>query len=115
MRRRIRRRRAAIPGLHTGLAFGQLGMRWLEMMAASQSVITHRLSRANTPAQVYEMGSEKVEAALRASQALSRHFLRPPPTTPLAALDAWTALMAAGMAPFHAKAVRNSRVTRKGD
>ena len=95
------------------MAYGQLGLRWLEMMAASQSVIAHRLSRANTPAQVLEMSTEKIEAALLASQAMSRHLLKAPPTTVPAALDAWMRLFASGMAPFHAKALSNSRNARR--
>jgi hypothetical protein len=104
-----RRRRDPLPA---PLAFTRLGLRWAEMMVASQSVIAHRMSRANTPAQVLEMGTEKIEAALLASQAMSRHFLRSPPTTVPAALDAWARLFVCGMAPFHAKAMSNSRRVR---
>ena len=112
MRRRRLRSRSAIAGLQTGLAFQRLGVQWVQMMTASQSVIAHRLSRANTPAQIFEMGSEKAEAALRASQALTRHLARPVPPTLPGALNAWAAMMAAAMRPFHSRAMQNFRGTR---
>ena len=99
--------------MKSGLAFHRLGVQWLQMMTASQSVIAHRLSRANTPAQIFEMGSEKAEAALRASHAMTRHLVRPVPSTLPAAMDAWAAMMAAAMSPFHSKAMKNFRGTRR--
>jgi hypothetical protein len=104
-----RRRRAAIPGAASAIAFNRLGMQWLEMMAASQAVILHRLSRSNTPAQVIEMSTEKWEAALLASRAMSRYLLAAPPTSMPAAMNAWARIVTSGMQPFHARAVRNAR------
>ena len=58
------------------LGWGALAFKTAEMMAASAVVIPHRTSRNNTPAQLFEMGSEKVQAALEASHAMSRHWMR---------------------------------------
>ena len=98
--------------LDAALAWNTLGLKWMEMMAASGQVIAHRTSRRNTPAQLYTMGSEKVEAMLAASNAVSRQMLIAPPTSTLAAWEAWARLLTSGMAPFHARATLNARRRR---
>jgi phosphoribosylformylglycinamidine (FGAM) synthase-like enzyme len=84
------------------------------MMAASGQVIAHRSRRANTQAQLFEMGSEKVEALVASSNAMARHMLASStPASAAAAWEAWARLLTAGMAPFHARARRNARSGRK--
>jgi hypothetical protein len=96
------------------LAWNRLGLRWLEMMAASAEVIAHRSRRANTPAQLYTMGSEKVEALVASSNAIARHMLASSaPASAAAAWEAWARLLASGMTPFHARATRNARRRRR--
>jgi hypothetical protein len=98
------------------LAWSSLGLKWMEMMAASSQVIAHRSRRLKTPVQLFTMGSEKVEAMLESSNAMARHMMAAPPSSALAACEAWARLLASGMAPFHARATRNARRrrTRKG-
>lgn len=100
--------------MNTAMAWNKLGLNWLEMMAASAQVITHRTSRTNTPAQWYGMGSEKVEASLKASQAMASRMARLPTHDPLAMWHAWAGLLSSGMKPYHSRAVSNARSTRKG-
>jgi len=76
-------------------------------MLASVHVISHRASRVNDAAQLYEMAHEKANAALLASNAMARHWIgigsRP------ASPSQWAALLASVLAPFHARAVANSK------
>jgi hypothetical protein len=95
--------------LDVAFAWATLGLKWVEMMAASSQVIAHRTRRRNTPAQLFTMGSEKVEATLESYNAVLRHAMVTPPSNALAAWDAWARLLASGMAPFHARATRNAR------
>lgn len=95
------------------LAWNTLGLNWLEMMSASGQVIARRSRRNNTPAQLFGMASEKVQAALEASHAMSRHVARFPTADPLAMWNAWARVMASGMAPYRARAVRNARSGRR--
>ncbi len=95
--------------LDAALAWSTLGLKWMEMMAASGQVIARRARRRNTPVQLYTMGSEKVEAIVESSSAMLRHFMAAPPTSALAAWEAWARLFTSGMAPFHARATRNAR------
>ena len=95
------------------LAWSTLGLKWMEMLAASGQVIAHRTHRRNTPAQLYTMGSEKVEAMIESSNAMARYLMSARPATALAAWDAWARLLTSGMAPYHARATRNAR-RRKG-
>ena len=99
--------------LEGAFAWGTLGLRWLEMMAASGHVISRRSRRNNSYAQLYGMGSEKMRAALESSQAMSRHMARFPAGDPLAMWNAWAGMLGSGMAPFHARAVRNARSGRR--
>ncbi|MGZ5036688.1 MAG: hypothetical protein ACXWBQ_14220 [Usitatibacter sp.] len=106
-----RRGSAALPA-DAFLAWMQVGMRTLEMLAASARVIHHRTHRRNTPAQLFEMGNEKVQAAIESSHAMARHWL---------SVDAgaggpfnhWAALVASAVEPFHARALGNARRMRR--
>ena len=95
------------------LAWNTLGLNWLEMMSASGQVIARRSRRNNTPAQLFGMASEKVQAALESSQAMSRHMARFPTSDPLAMWNAWARVMASGMAPYRSRAVRNAGSGRR--
>lgn len=95
--------------LDAALAWSTVSLKWMEMMAASSQVVARRTRRPNTPAQLFTMGSEKVEAIVESSHAVARHMLAAPPANPLAAWEAWARLLTSGMAPFHARAVRNAR------
>lgn len=103
-----KRTRTATP-VDPFLAWGYLGLQALEMLAASARVIQHRTSRSNSPAQIFTMGSEKVEAAVEASHAMTRHWLA---MQRRGAVDPWTQwpwLLASGMRPFRARALSNAR------
>lgn len=95
------------------LAWSALGLNWLEMMSASGQVIARRSRRTNTPAQLFGMGSEKVQAALESSHAMSRHLATFPTADPLAMWNAWARVLASGMAPYRVRAVRNARAARR--
>jgi hypothetical protein len=90
------------------LAWHSLGLRMAETMAASSHVISHRTARRNTAAQLFEMGSEKVLAAMEASHAMSRH-LAAMPRDPFAMWTAWPGMLASGLAPFHRRVKSNAR------
>ncbi len=90
-------------------AWASLGLRAAEMLTASAHVIGHRTTRANTPAQLFEMGSEKVQAALEASHAMTRHLMAMQARPSENVLEQWATLLASGMKPFHARALRNAR------
>jgi len=90
-------------------AWTTLGLKWMEMMAASGQVIARRTSRVNTPAQWLMMGSEKVEAAVHSSAAMTRQMMKARRFDPMAPWDAWTRLLLAGVAPYHSRATRNAR------
>lgn len=79
------------------------------MLAASARVIHHRTSRRNSPAQLFTMGSEKVEAAIEASHAMTRHWLAMQKRGGLALWTQWPWLLASGMRPFRARALSNAR------
>lgn len=95
--------------LQTFLAWQRLGLRMAETLVASSRVISHRTQRKNSNAQIFEMGSEKVSAALESSQALARHWMRLSGRDPLAVLYAWPDVLSSGLKPFHARATRNAR------
>ena len=69
------KRKSSASPLDPYLAWGYLGVQAMEMLAASARVIHHRTHRRNTPAQLFTMGSEKIEAAIEASHAVTRHWL----------------------------------------
>ena len=58
-------------------AWSNLGLQWMEMMAASSHVIAHRTSRNNTPAQLFHMGNEKVLASIEAASAMAPEYSLP--------------------------------------
>ena len=95
--------------LQTLLAWQRLGLRMAETMVASSRVISHRTQRQNSNAQLFEMGSEKVSAALESSQALARQWMRMSGRDPLAVWNAWPHMLASGLKPFHARVKRNAR------
>ena len=94
------------------LAWNHLGLKWLEMMTASGHVISRRTQRAPTARQLFGMGSEKVEAALASSNAMTRQMIGFPLHDPMAMWGAWARVLASGVAPFHARATRNARSGR---
>ena len=95
------------------LGWGLLAWKSAEMLAASAHVIPYRTSRANTPAQVMQMGSEKYFASLEAYQAMSRHWMRMGTTARTPSLQQWAAFWTSGVTPFHRRAVANSRRARR--
>ena len=98
--------------LETFLAWQSLGLSVAETMVASTHVISHRTQRRNSHAQLFEMGSEKVSAALESSQALARQWMRLSGRDPLAVWYAWPTVLASGLKPFHKRARRNARRIR---
>jgi hypothetical protein len=103
-----RRRRSHFPA-DPFTAWGMLALRTTEMLAASAHVINHRTRRRNNPAQLFEMGNEKVQAAIESSHAMTRHWLTMGNATGLDAWNQWAALFSSGLTPFHARALRNAR------
>ena len=95
------------------MAWQRLGVRAVETFLASTHVISHRTQRNNTAAQLYEMASEKVVAAMASSQALARHCTRLAGRDPFAIWAAWPQMLASGLAPYHARVTRNSRALRR--
>lgn len=91
------------------LAWQALGLRMAETLFASTHVIAHRTARHNSPAQIFEMGNEKVQAAMESSHALARQWTAISGRDPMAVLTAWPDMLASGLAPFHARATRNAR------
>ena len=92
------------------LGWGLLTLKAVEMMAASTQVIHHRASRANNPAQLFEMGNEKVQAAVEASHAMARQWMRMGAQLGPAQ---WAALLSSGLAPFHSRSLANARRVRR--
>jgi hypothetical protein len=90
-----------------------LGLRLAETMVASSHVISHRTNRSNTAAQLFEMGSEKVQAAMESTHAMARHWMKVASRDPLAVWSAWPQLLTSGFAPFHARATQNARRIRR--
>ncbi len=106
MPRRIRYGSAVLNPL---FAWQALGLRTAETMVASSRVISHRTQRQNTPAQILEMSSEKVHAAMESSHALTRHWMALSSRGPMAVWIAWPRMLAGGLAPYHARARKNAR------
>ena len=82
-------------------------------MAASAAVIHHRTNRRNSPAQLFAMANEKAQATVESSHAMARHWLAMNPRDGLHAWQQWATLLARGMAPYHARALRNARRARR--
>jgi hypothetical protein len=105
----VAKRKQPVSPLDPYLVWGYLGVQAMEMLAASARVIHHRANRRNSPAQLFTMGSEKLEAAVEASHAITRQWLA---LQNKGAYDVWAhlpALMSAGMRPFRARALSNAR------
>ena len=98
-----------ISSLDPYLAWGHLGLQAIELLAASARVIHHRTHRRNFPAQLFTMGSEKVEAALASSHAMARHWLALQDGGALGLWVRWPGLLASGVRPFRARALSNAR------
>ena len=71
------------------LAWSTLGLKWWETMAASGHVIARRTRRTPTPARLFRMGSEKMEAAFESSNAMAQKMIGLPVHDPMALWDAW--------------------------
>jgi hypothetical protein len=109
-----RRRLARTPlAVNVALAWTDLGFRWIEMMAASGQVVSRRTRRCNSPAQLFEMGSEKALAAIESSHAMARQMVGFPTRDALAMWNAWARVLSSGVAPYHSRAVRNARAGRR--
>jgi hypothetical protein len=100
----MKRRRTAAYDPFFG--WGTLALKTAEMLAASAVVIPHRTRRRNQPAQLFEMGNEKVQAAIEASHAMTRQWMRMGTHSGPAQ---WAALWSSGVTPFHRRAVSNAR------
>ncbi|HET9651157.1 MAG TPA: hypothetical protein VFP36_03155 [Usitatibacter sp.] len=99
--------------MNAAIAWATLGLRWMEMLAASGQVMARRMSRRNTPAQWFTMGSEKAEAAIESSNAMIRQMIALPSGTAYAMWNAWARILMSGLAPYHSRTVRNARVGRR--
>ena len=98
--------------VNAALAWSHLGLQWIEMMQASGQVISRRTRRRNTPAEVFEMGNEKVQAAVESSHAMARRMMGFPTGSTLAMWNAWARVLGSGVAPYHSRATRNARRRR---
>jgi hypothetical protein len=94
---------------HPLLAWGALALRAAEMWSASAHVIDHRARRSNSVAQLFEMGNEKVQAAIESSHAMTRQWLRMQGRGGADPWSQWAALLSSGLTPYHSRAVRNAR------
>jgi hypothetical protein len=99
--------------LNPFLAWGTLALRSAEMMAASAQVIAHRTSRKNTAAQLFEMGNEKVQAAIASSHAMTRNMLGLSHRAALDPWSAWASVYSSALAPYRTRAMKNARRARK--
>lgn len=88
-------------------------MQWMQMMAASAQAFAHRTGRANTAPQLFEMGSEKMLAAMESWNAMARRALVLPSASLPAMWGAWARMLSGGMTPYRARAVRNARAARR--
>jgi hypothetical protein len=101
------------PPVNAAIAWSTLGLKWMEMLAASGQVIARRTRRNNTPAQLFGMGSEKVEAAIESSNAMARQMIGLSCGNAFDMWNAWARVLMSGLAPYHARAVRNARARRR--
>jgi hypothetical protein len=110
MRRQIR----FGPSLMNPLFAWQLfGLRVAETLVASSQVIAHRTRRNNTPAQIFEMGNEKMQAAMESSHAMARHWMSMSGREATTVMNAWPHMLAMSLAPFHSRARKNARRIRR--
>ena len=103
-----RTRRSRIPP-NPLFAWGSLALQAAETLAASARVIHHRTHRKNSPAQLFEMGNEKVQAAIESSHSMARQWLAMGGTPGPALWNQWAVLLSSGLTPFHARALSNAR------
>jgi hypothetical protein len=94
-------------------AWSTLGLKWWETMAASGQVIARRTRRKPTPARLFRMGSEKMEAALESSNAMAQKMIGFPTHDPMAMWNAWANVLASGLAPYRSRVKRNARPRRR--
>ena len=94
-------------------AWQMLCLRTAETMLASSQVIAHRTRRNNTPAQLFEMGNEKVQAAMESSHALARHWIAMSGREAITVWNAWPQMLSRGLAPYHSRARKNARSVRR--
>lgn len=104
---------SAPPAVTAAVAWTSLGLRWMEMMAASSHVIVRRTRREPTPAQWMRMGSEKTEAALASGNAMARAMVGLPLHDPLAMWGAWARVLSSGVGPYRSRVLKNARVGRR--
>jgi hypothetical protein len=105
----VPRKRNPARAQHPFMVWTDLVLATAEMLAASAHVIAHRSSRPASAADIYGMGSEKIEAALRSSQAMLQHIAAMQNARPA---DFWTSyaqMLSSGLAPVRARAVRNAK------
>ena len=95
------------------LGWGVLAYKTAEMMMASAQVFPHRATRNNTPAQLYAMGSEKMQAAVDASHAMTREWMRMGAQSGPITIAQWAAFWNSGLAPYHRRAVGNARRVKR--
>ena len=91
------------------MAWTDLALRTAEMLAASAHVIAHRTTRAASAAELYGMGSEKIDAAMRSSHAMMRNMVAMQSATPGGFWLAYAKLLSSGLAPVRARALSNAR------
>ena len=101
------------PAVNALAAWSALGASCMKLMLASGPVIAHRTKRAQSPAEWYSIGTEKVLAGLESSRAMSRHLAGFPSTDPIAAWAAWGRMLGSGVRPYRVRAMRNARSLRK--
>lgn len=88
-----------------GLDWFLVGASTLQMMALAPFVIATRMSRVNTPAQLFTMGSEKVVAASQSATAMALAWSRMSVTS---APD-WPAFWRGALRPYHRRVLANAR------
>ncbi|MEP7260422.1 MAG: hypothetical protein ABI669_04470 [Usitatibacter sp.] len=94
------------------LGWGVLAMKNAEMLAAASQVIARRSGRPNTPAQLFEMGNEKMRASVEASHAMTRQWIQMAGQAGPVSLQQWAAFWNSGLSPYHRKAVSNAKRLR---
>ena len=91
------------------LAWTDLAFDTAQTLAASAQVIAHRSSRPASPVELYEMGSEKVEAAMHAQHAMLLQMFAMRTATPATFWTSYARLLANGLKPVKRRAVSNAR------
>jgi hypothetical protein len=102
-------RRRSLPDPAAALAWTSFALQAAETLLLSMQVIGHRTQRRNTPAQLFDMGNEKVQAAMEASHAMTRHWVAMNRSAALGSWSEWPRLFASGLAPFRHRVRKNAR------